>query len=109
MGALDTTLMQDTQDLQVKVETLYQQLDGAATNLMNLYLSLNSQRTNEAMRVLTVFSAFFLPLTLIAGIYGMNFEYMPELTWKLGYPSVLVSMVVIAAGIYLWFKRKNWI
>lgn len=102
-------LMQDTQDLQTKVETLYQQLDSAATNLMNLYLSLSSQRTNEAMRVLTVFSAFFLPLTFIAGIYGMNFQYMPELTWKLGYPGVLVSMVLIAVAIYWWFKRKNWI
>ncbi|AHJ95815.1 magnesium transporter CorA family protein [Hymenobacter swuensis] len=103
------TLLQDTQDLQVKVETLYQQLDGAATNLMNLYLSLSSQRTNEAMRVLTVFSAFFLPLTFIAGIYGMNFNYMPELTWKFGYPVSIVSMVVISVGIYVWFRRKGWI
>ncbi len=108
-GTADAMLMQDTQDLQTKVETLYQQLDAAATNLMNLYLSLSSQRTNEAMRVLTVFSAFFLPLTFIAGIYGMNFQFMPELTWKLGYPGVLVSMVLIAAAIYVWFKRKNWI
>lgn len=105
----DTTLMQDTQDLQVKVETLYQQLDGAATNLMNLYLSLSSQRTNEAMRVLTVFSAFFLPLTFIAGVYGMNFEYMPELTWKMGYPGAMAAMVLISIGIYTWFKRKGWI
>ena len=108
-GTADALLMQDTQDLQTKVETLYQQLDGAATNLMNLYLSLSSQRTNEAMRVLTVFSAFFLPLTFIAGIYGMNFAFMPELTWKLGYPGVLVSMVAIAGAIFVWFKRKNWI
>ena len=105
----DTALMQDTQDLQVKVETLYQQLDGAATNLMNLYLSLNSQRTNEAMRVLTVFSAFFLPLTFIAGVYGMNFQYMPELGWKLGYPGAMAAMVLISVGIYFWFKRKGWI
>lgn len=105
----DALLLQDTQDLLTKVETLYQQLDGAATNLMNLYLSLSSQRTNETMRVLTVFSAFFLPLTFIAGIYGMNFQFMPELTWKLGYPGVLVSMVLIAVGIYVWFKRKGWV
>lgn len=64
----DTTLLQDTQDLQERVEPLYQQLDGAATNLVNLYLSLSSQRTNEVMRVLTVVSALFLPLTFIAGI-----------------------------------------
>ena len=108
-GTADALLMQDTQDLQTKVETMYQQLDGAATNLMNLYLSLSSQRTNETMRVLTVFSAFFLPLTFIAGVYGMNFQYMPELTWKLGYPGVMGSMVLIAVGIYVWFKRRNWI
>jgi magnesium transporter len=76
---------------------------------MNLYLSLSSQRTNEAMRVLTVFSAFFLPLTFIAGVYGMNFEYMPELTWKLGYPGAMAAMVLISVGIYFWFKRKGWI
>ncbi|QIL76714.1 MULTISPECIES: CorA family divalent cation transporter [Hymenobacter] len=108
-ASTDSTLLQDTQDLQVKVETLYQQLDGAATNLMNLYLSLSSQRTNEAMRVLTVFSAFFLPLTFIAGVYGMNFEYMPELTWKMGYPGAMAAMVFISVGIYFWFKRKGWI
>jgi magnesium transporter len=102
-------LLQDTQDLHTKVETLYQQLDGGATNLMNLYLSLSSQRTNETMRVLTVFSAFFLPLTFIAGVYGMNFQYMPELTWTWGYPGVMGSMVLMAGGIYVWFKRKNWI
>ncbi|GAA4359200.1 magnesium/cobalt transporter CorA [Hymenobacter saemangeumensis] len=105
----DTTLLHDTQDLQVRVETLYQELDGAATNLVNLYLSLSSQRTNEAMRVLTVFSAFFLPLTFIAGIYGMNFQYMPELGWQLGYPGVLVLMVLVGLGIWVWFKRKGWI
>ncbi len=109
LAVADPTLLQDTQDLQVKVETLYQQLDGGATNLMNLYLSLSSQRTNEAMRVLTVFSAFFLPLTFIAGIYGMNFEFMPELTWKLGYPASIVSMVLISVAIFTWFKRKGWI
>jgi magnesium transporter len=105
----DATALQDTQDLQVRVETLYQQLDGAATNLVNLYLSLSSQRTNEAMRVLTVFSAFFLPLTFIAGIYGMNFQFMPELGWKLGYPGVMALMVVVGLGIWGWFKRKGWV
>lgn len=76
---------------------------------MNLYLSLSAQRTNETMRVLTVFSAFLLPLTFIAGIYGMNFAFMPELSWKLGYPAVLASMLLVAGGIYVWFRRKAWI
>lgn len=104
-----SSLLQDTQDLQVKAVTLYDQLEESVTNLLSIYLSLSSQRTNEVMRVLTIFSAFFLPLTFIAGIYGMNFEFMPELGWKVGYPGVLVFMLLVAAGIYTWFKRKGWI
>jgi magnesium transporter len=61
------------------------------------------------MRVLTVFSAFFLPLTFIAGIYGMNFQFMPELGWKLGYPGVMGLMVAVGIGIWVWFKRKGWV
>ena len=79
------------------------------TNLLKIYLSLLAQRTNEVMRMLTIFSAFFLPLTFIAGIYGMNFKFMPELGWKAGYPAVLFLMVVVAGGIYVWFRRKGWI
>lgn len=79
------------------------------TNLLKIYLSLSAQRTNEVMRMLTIFSAFFLPLTFIAGIYGMNFKFMPELGWKAGYPAVLFLMVVVAGGIYVWFRRKGWI
>ncbi|GAB3910050.1 magnesium/cobalt transporter CorA [Larkinella knui] len=105
----NSPLLQDTQDLHVKATTIYDQVQDSVTHLLNIYLSLSSQRTNEVMRVLTIFSAFFLPLTFIAGIYGMNFKYMPELDWKAGYPAVLIFMVAVAAGIYLWFKRKGWI
>lgn len=102
-------VLQDTQDLYLKARTIYEQLEEAATHLLNIYLSMASQRTNEVMRVLTIFSAFFLPLTFIAGIYGMNFEFMPELKWRLGYPAVIVLMLGVAFGIYTWFKRKGWI
>jgi magnesium transporter len=61
------------------------------------------------MRVLTVFSAFFLPLTFIVGIYGMNFHYMPELNWHLGYPFALVMMVVVVIIIFVWFRKKKWL
>jgi magnesium transporter len=61
------------------------------------------------MRVLTIFSVFFLPLTFIAGIYGMNFEHMPELRWKLGYPGVMILMGLVTGGIYVWFRRKGWL
>ena len=102
-------VLQDTLDLHLKARTIYEQLEEAATHLLNIYLSMASQRTNEVMRVLTVFSAFFLPLTFIVGIYGMNFAHMPELKWPLGYPGVLVTMAVVALCIYGWFKRKGWL
>jgi magnesium transporter len=79
------------------------------TGTMEAYLSVVANRTNEIMKVLTIFSAIMLPLTLIAGIYGMNFEHMPELHWLHGYPFALGLMAVIAAlmGVYFW--RKGWI
>jgi magnesium transporter len=61
------------------------------------------------MRVLTIFSVFFMPLTFIAGVYGMNFRHMPELEWPLGYPLVMGSMVVVIVVIFIWFRRKRWL
>lgn len=68
-----------------------------------------SQRTNDVVRVLTVFSVFFMPLTFIVGIYGMNFDVMPELTWSWGYYGVLGLRVAVSIVIYIWFKRKGWL
>jgi magnesium transporter len=61
------------------------------------------------MRILTVFSAFFLPLTFIVGIYGMNFQWMPELQAQYGYPAVMGFMALVTLLIFQWFKRKNWL
>jgi magnesium transporter len=77
--------------------------------LFNIYFSVSSQRTNEVIRVLTIFSVFFMPLTFVAGIYGMNFEFMPELRQQWGYPGVIGLMALITLGIYFWFKRKGWL
>ncbi|MEK2687909.1 CorA family divalent cation transporter [Bdellovibrio sp. GT3] len=84
--------------------------------LLNLHLALMSQKTNEAsfktneiMRILTVVSIFFLPLNFLAGLYGMNFKYMPELDHHNGYYVVLGIMVVIALGILTWVWRKGWL
>lgn len=84
------------------------------TNLLNLYLSLSSHRltaasfkTNEVMRILTVFSVFFMPLNLVTGIYGMNFEWMPELKWHYGYPTAIIVMLTITSAILWYFRKKG--
>src|SRR4029453_1529958 len=79
------------------------------TNLTNLQLSLASQKTNQVMRILTVFSAFFLPLTFLVGVYGMNFQFMPELSHRWGYPAVGAVMVLVTIGIYPWFRKRGWL
>ncbi|WP_316748286.1 magnesium/cobalt transporter CorA [Pedobacter gandavensis] len=99
----------DTRDLYVKHQSMLDSLAENIHQLLAIYFSASSQKTNEIMRVLTIFSVFFMPLTFIVGIYGMNFEFMPELRWKMGYPGVMSLMVVVTVGIYFWFKRKGWL
>jgi magnesium transporter len=64
---------------------------------------------NEIMKTLTLMSTVMLPLTFIAGVYGMNFKHMPELDWVLGYPAAVLLMTGVAAGIVLWFRHRGWI
>ncbi len=77
-------------------------------DIRDSYLSLNSHQTNNVMKVLTIITSIFAPLTFIAGIYGMNFENMPELTWKYGYFICLGLMGLSGVSMFLWFKRKGW-
>jgi magnesium transporter len=79
------------------------------TGTMDAYLSVVANRTNEIMKVLTIFSAVMLPLSLIAGIYGMNFEHMPELHWLHGYPFALFLMIGTAGMMLFWFWWRGWI
>ncbi|SDM39764.1 magnesium/cobalt transporter CorA [Bacillus sp. OK048] len=72
------------------------------------YLSLNSHQTNNVMKVLTIMTSIFAPLTFIAGIFGMNFQNMPELSWEYGYPLSLLLMAVIGVSMLVWFKKKGW-
>jgi len=78
------------------------------SGMLDMYLSSLSNRMNEVMKVLTIFAAIFIPLTFIAGIYGMNFKYMPELEWHWGYFSVLGFMAVVAGVLIIFFKKKKW-
>ncbi len=102
-------IIDDLRDDAERLAFLSDQLQDSVTNLLHLHLSLSSNRTNEVMRILTIFSVFFLPLTFIVGIYGMNFKYMPELESYAGYPLVWVAMITITTVIFLWFKRKGWL
>ncbi|MEH7443887.1 magnesium/cobalt transporter CorA [Bacillus sp. JJ1122] len=78
------------------------------TDIRDSYLSMNSHETNRVMKVLTVITTIFMPLTFIAGIYGMNFENMPELSWEYGYFGALFTMSIIGLTMFLWFRKKGW-
>ena len=78
-------------------------------NLLSIQLALASHRTNEVVRILTVFSVFFLPLTFVVGIYGMNFQFMPELRERWGYPAVMGAMGFVTLVILLWFRKRGWL
>ena len=98
--------LRDVLDHLVRIADLsetYRELSGSA---LEAHLGLVSQRTNEAMRVLTVISSLFIPLTFIVGVYGMNFEHMPELRWRYGYAFTWIAMLAVAGGMW-WFFRKR--
>lgn len=99
--------LQDLKDTTVSYLLQYDEVIEDSNTILNSYLSVTAQKSNDVMKLLTIFSAFFLPLTFIAGIYGMNFEYMPELAAPNGYFLTLGVMLFIALLIYLWFKRKK--
>ncbi|MBT8300960.1 MAG: magnesium/cobalt transporter CorA, partial [Maribacter sp.] len=87
------------------VETYRDMLNG----LQDLYLTEVSFKMNKVMQLLTLIATIFIPLTFLAGIYGMNFDYMPELHWKYGYFVLVGIMLIIFIGLLLYFKRKKWI
>jgi magnesium transporter len=77
--------------------------------MMDIYLSSNSNRMNAVMKVLTIIATIFMPLTFIAGVYGMNFKYMPELQWRYGYMAAWVLMLGVVLSMVLYFRRKKWL
>jgi magnesium transporter len=81
----------------------------ALESLTNIYFSSLSQKMNETMKVLTTVATIFIPLTFIAGVYGMNFENMPELKWEYGYFGVWGIMIVVLIGMIYYFKKKKWL
>ena len=111
----DTRLyLRDCYDHTIHIMDLLESFRDMTTGMLDVYLSSTSNRMNETMRILTVIATIFIPLTFIAGIYGMNFKNdqspwsMPELGWYYGYPIVWVVMIIVAGGLLYYFKRKGW-
>jgi len=101
--------LSDLQDHAVQAVDTLESFRDMLTGLMDLYLSTMSQRMNEVMKVLTLIATIFIPLTFIAGIYGMNFKYMPELEWRWAYFGVLALMAVLGIGMAAVFKYRKWL
>ena len=101
--------LRDVYDHTIQVIDTVETYRDLLSGMVDLYHSTISTRTNDVMKVLTIISTIFIPLTFIAGVYGMNFEVMPELTWRYGYLGVWIVMVVVAAFLIWFFKRKSWI
>lgn len=101
--------LRDCYDHTVQIMDLVETYRDVNSGLLDLYLSSVGMRTNEIMRVLTIMSSIFIPLTFVAGVYGMNFEFMPELRQSWGYPGIMLLMLTIAVGQIIFFKRKKWL
>ena len=101
--------LKDLQDLVTQASEAVDTYSDILSDQLNLFNSAVSNRTNDIMRVLTIFAAIFIPLTFLAGIYGMNFDYLPGLHYRYAYYIFWGAMVAIAAGLILFFKRKGWL
>ncbi|MGD1987280.1 MAG: magnesium/cobalt transporter CorA, partial [Desulfobacterales bacterium] len=99
----------DVYDHTIQVIDTIESFRDIISGMMDLYLSTVSNRMNEVMKVLTIMATIFIPLTFVAGIYGMNFKFMPELEWKWSYPVLWVLLVIIFFGMIYNFKRKKWL
>ena len=107
--------LRDCYDHTIQLLDLLESFREVAAGMMDVYLSSASFRMNEIMKVLTIIATIFIPLTFIAGVYGMNFDpdvsplNMPELRWKYGYPASLAIMAAVAGGLLFYFRKKDWL
>jgi len=109
LSAEATAYLRDIHERAVALMDMAETTRDLAGGLLDLHLSLSANRANQIMQVLTIMASIFIPLTFIAGIYGMNFQTMPELAWAWGYPLVLALMLVVALALVGWFYRRGWI
>jgi len=101
--------LRDVYDHTIQVIDTTETFRDMLSGMLDIYLSSLSNKMNEVMKVLTIMATIFIPLTFIAGIYGMNFEFMPELKWHWSYPVLWVVLITIFIAMVYWFKRKKWL
>ena len=101
--------LRDVYDHTIQVIDTIETFRDMTSSMLDIYLSSLSNKMNEVMKVLTIIATIFIPLTFIAGVYGMNFKYMPELTWHLGYAVVWLIMISVAILMVCYFKKKEWL
>jgi magnesium transporter len=101
--------LRDVYDHTIQVIETLETFRDMVSGMLDIYLSSVSNRMNEVMKVLTIIATIFIPLTFIAGIYGMNFKFMPELEWHWGYPMALVIMLSLVGFMLLYFRKKKWL
>jgi magnesium transporter len=99
----------DIYDHLVRIQDMTESIRDLISGSLDIYLSATSNRLNEVMKALTIVSTIFLPLSFVAGVYGMNFQFMPELNWKYGYLMVWGVFILIVAGMLWFFKKRGWI
>ena len=101
--------LRDVYDHTIQVVDTVETFRDMVSGMLEIYLSSVSNRMNEVMKVLTIIATIFIPLTLIVGIYGMNFQYMPELAWRWGYPMIWLVMLAIGGLMLIYFRRRGWL
>ena len=101
--------LRDIYDHTIRVIDSVEDFREILASMVDIYLSSVSNKMNDIMKVLTVIATIFIPLTFIAGVYGMNFDYMPELQWRWGYPAILLFMATVGTIMFSYFKKKRWV
>ena len=101
--------VRDVYDHTIQIIDTVESMRDVLSGMLELYLSTASNRMNEAMKVLTIIATIFIPLTFIAGIYGMNFKFMPELEWRWSYPLLWLVLIAVFCAMIYWFKRRKWL
>ena len=101
--------LKDLNDLVIQATDAIELYSNMISDQLNIYHTNVSNKMNEVMKVLTIFASIFIPLTFVAGIYGMNFEFMPELKFRYSYLIFWIGIILLGGGLLLYFKRKRWL